>query len=76
MSVQIGECYMVQPAFCGKQEDSTKAIKGRVIEIHMKGRFAILEFEGYWGKVRECFPLEDLKPEMKVLERRRHHGKR
>lgn len=67
---------MVQPAFCGKQEDSTKAIKGRVIEIHMKGRFAILEFEGYWGKVRECFPLEDLKPEMKVLERRRHHGKR
>lgn len=60
--MQIGESYMVTPAFSVTvQEFRPRPMKGKVIYVHPKGRYATLEFEGTrHGNPRECFPLSEL----------------
>jgi len=44
---------------------------GRVVYIHPKGKYAVLEFEGPGGKARESFPLDQLTDKNRVLEKKR-----
>ena len=64
-TVKIGESYMVKPAFltrtCGGSD--TEVLKGRVVYVHPKGRFAVLEFRGFHGTARECFWPDELTEE-------------
>lgn len=54
--VNIGDCFLLQPTFCGSTEKDEKKIKGTVTEIYYKGMFALVDFGGF----RECFPLIEL----------------
>lgn len=60
-SINIGEQYIVTPDAAMPDRDGYKRpMKGTVVWIHPKGRFAELEFEGVNGKFRECFLPENL----------------
>lgn len=61
--MQIGECYMVRPAFAVTvQNFIPKPIKGKVVYVHPKSRYATLEFEGTrHGKPRESFHASELR---------------
>lgn len=68
--MQVGEVYMVRidsstPDLAGIKHP----VKGRVVYVHPKGRYATLEFQGVHGKFRESFYPEQL------TERNRLPGK-
>ena len=58
--VEVGQRYAVRPAFARCSVEKTNAQIGQVVYIHPKNRYALLEFEGVYGKPRECFWLENL----------------
>ena len=64
--MRIGECYWVrtESVYCEeKKPNSRPKVKGRVIYIHPRGRYATLEIpEG----IRECFGLEELTPKNRI----------
>lgn len=63
--MQIGEIYAVKPAFASGDSSgaSHRIMRGRVVYIHPKGRFAVLEFRGFHGTARECFWPDELTAE-------------
>ena len=69
--MELNERYRVTPAFTKTNVEACKSMVGRVVHIHPKNRYAVLEFEGAGGKVRESFPLEDLTDKNRVLEKKR-----
>lgn len=71
--IRIGMRFRVKPAFA-KQEGTNAESKiqpGRVVYIHPKGRYAVLEFDGVLGNPRESFPLDELTEKNLVRERKR-----
>ena len=72
--IRIGMRFRVKPAFA-KQEGinaDSKIQTGRVVYIHPKGKFAVLEFDGVFGNPRESFPLAQLTESNLVRKKRRH----
>lgn len=65
----VGQRYRVRPVFEFREDGHKRVREGLCVAVHPKGRFAVLEFEGFWGKVRECFWPEE------VTERNRVHKK-
>lgn len=68
--VKRGQRYRVVPAFGGMCEKVTPQV-GRVVYVHPRGRYAVLEFDGVFGRPREGFRPDDLPPEKLVAEKRR-----
>lgn len=58
--MEIGEVYQVKPAFMKDSDTGGKALKGKVVYVHPKRRFAVLAFKGVHGISRECFRPEEL----------------
>ena len=69
--VELNQKYRVRPAFTRTGTEESKSMVGRVVHIHPKGRYAVLEFEGPGGKARESFPLDQLTDKNRVLEKKR-----
>lgn len=71
--IKIGMRFRVKPTFSkpdGANSDS-KLQPGRVVYIHPKGKFAVLEFDGVFGNPRESFPMDELTENNLVREKRR-----
>lgn len=52
--MQVGEVYIVKPELVITwKTDSRPAMRGTVVWVHTKMRFAVLEFEGIHGNPRE-----------------------
>lgn len=60
--MKIGERYSVVPAFLGDTVKTPPQV-GRVVYVHPRGRYAVLEFDGVFGRPREGFRPDDLTPE-------------
>lgn len=59
--MQIGERYRVSLDSTTPDTKGTKhPLKGEVVYVHPRGRYATLEFQGVHGKFRECFYPEQL----------------
>ena len=60
----LGRKFRVVPEFMRtKQEGKTESVRpipGRVVWVHPKGRFAVLQFD-FSEPIRECFTLQELK---------------
>ena len=70
--MQVGEEYRVPSDSAIRMEDKRPAkIRGVVIYVHPKGRFATLEFQGIHGKFRECYYPEQLTQRNRVSEKKR-----
>lgn len=69
-NVKIGQRYWVQPAFAGAQLADGKKQIGAVVWVHPKLRYAVLEFDGVYGRPREGFPLEELTQPVSGRKRR------
>lgn len=67
--MKLGAVYRVRPVFEIREDGRKRVREGKCVAVHPKGRFAVLEFDGVWGKVRECFWPEE------VTERNRVHRK-
>lgn len=66
--MQIGEVYLVKidsstPDLAGVKHP----VKGRVVYVHPRGRYATLEFQGVHGKFREAFYPEQLTERSRVI---------
>lgn len=68
--IELGQKYRVSPAFTKTNAEACKSMVGRVVYIHPKGRYAVLEFEGPGGKAKESFPLDQLTDQNRVLEKK------
>lgn len=68
--VQINQVYRVLPAFIGRDERQSVMQNGRVVYIHNRGRYAVLEFDGVTGKPREAFPLDQLTEKNRILQKK------
>ncbi len=58
--VEVGQKYMVRPAFARMSVEKTNEQIGQVVYIHPQKRYAVLEFEGVDGNPRECYHLDEL----------------
>lgn len=58
--IRVGDKFRVKPAFAKNDGGTPHYMTGKVVYIHPKGRYAVLEFEGVHGKSREGFSLWDL----------------
>ena len=67
--MRVGEWYRVRPVFETREDGRKRVREGKCVAVHPKGRFAVLEFDGYWGKVRECFWPEELRAQNRVRKR-------
>lgn len=60
----VGRKFRVVPEFMRpkyeSKAESVRPIPGRVIWVHPKGRFAVLQFD-FNEPIRECFTLQELK---------------
>ena len=60
----IGRKFRVVPEFMRpkyeSKAESVRPIPGRVVLVHPKGRYAVLQFD-FGEPVRECFTLQELK---------------
>lgn len=60
----LGKVFYVVPEFMkpknGSGAEAVKPIPGRVVWVHPKGRFAVLQFD-FSEPIRECFTLQELK---------------
>lgn len=65
----VGECYRVKPVFtAAKDGQRPVTMTGKVLYVHPKKRFAVLEFT---KGIRECFCPEQLTEENRVRDRNR-----
>lgn len=71
MAVEIGQKYSVLPAFAKGEGGQERRMTGKVVYIHHKGRYAVLEFKGVHGNARESFPLAQLTEQNLVREKKR-----
>lgn len=69
--VKAGQKYWVTPAFAGMQPAEDKKQIGKVVWVHPKRRYAVLEFEGVDGRPRECFRMDEL---TQIASSRRRKG--
>lgn len=69
--IELNQEYRVKPAFTKTNDENCKSMVGRVVYIHPKGRYAVLEFEGAGGKARESFPMDQLTDKNRVFKKRR-----
>lgn len=70
--MQVGEVYIVRPELAISTNPNVKPpMKGRVVWVHPKLRFAVLEFKGIHGSPRECFRPEELTERNRVATKRR-----
>lgn len=58
--VELNQCYRVKPVFTKMKEGPSVSLVGKVVYIHPKGRYVVLEFDGPIGKTREAFCPEQL----------------
>lgn len=56
----LGQWYYAAPQFAQNILAKEKKQLGKVVYVHPKGRFAVLEFAGIYGRPRESFYGEDL----------------
>lgn len=71
----VGAIYRVRPVFAVAKDGSRPVMQGTCVAVHPKGRFAVLEFEGIWGTVRECFWPEQVTERSRVTEKGKKYGK-
>lgn len=73
--VQLGERCQVLPAFIANINNAltNRTQVGKVVYVHPKGRYAVLEFEGVYGNPREGYRMDELTPDKLVIRKR---GKR
>lgn len=59
--MEVGEIYLVTPVFttCGAG-NQRQPMKGKVVYVHPKRRFAVLEFKGVNRNPRESFWPQEL----------------
>ena len=71
--VKLGMRFWVNPAFTKRDDgkSTTKKQAGKVVWIHPKGRYAVLEFEGVTGSPRESFHMLYLTEENLVREKKK-----
>ena len=70
--MQVGEEYIVRPELAISTKTNAKpSMRGTVVWVHPKLRFAVLEFEGIHGKPRECFYPNELTAKNRVQKKRR-----
>lgn len=67
---KIGNKYRVRPAFAKEKETPECYMTGKVVYVHPKRRYAVLEFKGVRGNPRESFFMDQL------TERNRVPGKK
>ncbi len=67
--MKIGERYSVIPAFAGDTVKTAPQV-GRVVYVHPRGRYAVLEFDGVFGCPREGFAAMELPPEKRCGKRK------
>jgi hypothetical protein len=67
--IAVGQRYWVKPAFGTLKTTDDKLQIGTVVWVHPKQRYAVLEFDGVYGKPRECYQYDELTNP--VSERRR-----
>ena len=65
----VGAVYRVRPVFAKVRDGVDLQMKGTCVAVHPKGRFAVLEFDGVWGKARECFWPEEVTERNRVRKR-------
>lgn len=58
--IRVGDKLRVAPVFAKHDGGVPRYMTGKVVYIHPKGRYAVLEFKGVHGKSREGFNLWDL----------------
>lgn len=65
--MQIGEEYIVKSESVACTEKTSRPpIRGRVVFVHPKGRYAALEFAGIHDNFRECFFPDQLTAKNRV----------
>ena len=71
--MRVGEVYIVKPE-CAipTKTNENPPMKGTVIWVHPKERFAVLEFEGVSGNPRKCFQARLLTEANRIKPRRRN----
>lgn len=70
--MKVGEVYIVKPVCAIPTKTNEKPpMKGTVIWVHPRLRFAVLEFKGIHGNPRECFWPWELTEKNKVNNKRR-----
>ena len=67
--IELNQKYRVNPAFTKTNVEASKSMVGRVVYIHPKKRYAVLEFEGPGGKAKESFPLDQVTDKNRVFEK-------
>lgn len=70
--VELNQCYRVKPVFAKMKEGPSVSLVGKVVYIHPKGRYVVLEFDGPNGKSREAFYPEQLTDKNRVLHKTKH----
>ena len=68
--IELYQKYRVKPAFAKGEGGVEQSLEGRVVYIHPKGRYAVLEFKGPQGKARESFELSELTECNRVREKK------
>ena len=69
--MKAGEVYIVKPECAIPTKTNNKPPKkGKVVWVHPKQRFAVLEFEGIIGNPRECFGPAELTEKNRVQRKR------
>ena len=70
--VELKQQYRVSPAFAKVKDGLSTSMVGKVVYIHPKQRYAVLEFEGPLGASRESFYLDQLTDRNRVLTKVKH----
>lgn len=75
--IKLGMRFWVKPVFLKSDKVGavSKTKEGKVVYIHPKGKFAVLEFEGVCGTARESFPCSELTEQNIVREKKNKGGK-
>lgn len=70
--VELNQRYRVKPVLAKMKEGPSVSLIGKVVYIHPKGRYVVLEFDGPIGKSREAFYPEQLTEKNRVLQKMGH----
>lgn len=68
---KLKQRFRVMPAFSGRDKMEGKLQVGTVVYVHPMMRYAVLEFDGVYGKPRESFHMDELIDRNQVKEKTR-----
>lgn len=68
--VELNQHYRVKPVFTKGEGGTVPSMTGKVVYVHPRGRYAVLEFMGPHGPARESFELSKLTEKNRVIVKR------